>query len=144
MKVSVLKSASLIMLVICCGTNVKAGELDITNAYELPVTLQTLLENSGRENLIDLAQLGTLNQANIMQMGSNNYAYLQQIGESNQADIVQYGTSNQVELLQIGIENNASITQVGNDNLVNLNQLGHANFSIEQLADGAEITITQY
>lgn len=140
----VLKSAPLIMLIICCGMGVQADELDINNDYELPVTLQTLLENSGRENLINLVQLGTLNQAKIMQMGSQNYAYLQQIGEGNQADVIQHGKNNQVELLQVGTENNASITQVGNDNLVNLNQLGHANFSIEQLADGAEITITQY
>jgi minor curlin subunit len=36
------------------------------------------------------------------------------------------------------------VTQIGNDNLVQLNQLGSGNFSIQQIADGAAISITQY
>ena len=52
--------------------------------------------------------------------------------------------NNEIELLQAGEKNTASIIQTGNDNRAQLNQLGSANFAIEQIADGAAITITQY
>lgn len=112
--------------------------------YELPITLQTLLESNGRNNFINLVQTGALNQAYLVQSGHNNSTQVAQVGLNNQANIMQYGDNNEVELLQVGVDNQADITQVGNDNLVQLNQLGSANFSIEQIADGAAITITQY
>ncbi|QYK03367.1 curlin [Shewanella sp. FJAT-53749] len=121
----------------------QAEEL-IDGANGLPITLQTLLEGSGRENVINLFQLGTLNHANLSQSGAGNGTSLIQMGSSNHAEIIQYGEDNEVELLQAGINNFADITQVGNDNLVQINQLGSASFSIEQIADGAAITITQY
>ena len=112
--------------------------------YELAITLQTLLETNGRGNFINLVQSGVLNQAYLLQSGHDNSIELDQVGLDNQANITQYGDNNEVELLQVGGHNQADITQIGNDNLVQLNQLGSANFSIEQIADGAAITITQY
>ncbi|MCE9685730.1 curlin [Shewanella sp. AS16] len=117
---------------------------DDRSTQELPVTLQTLLESSGRDNLIDLVQLGSFNHATLMQSGNDNSTSVLQTGSNNQADVAQYGGNNRVALHQAGIRNQAAITQIGNDNLVQLNQLGSASFSIEQIADGAEITITQY
>lgn len=140
---SVLKTIGvLITLTIFSAPNQAAELNDGTN--ELPITLQTLLESSGRENVINLVQLGSLNHANLSQSGAGNGTNLIQMGHGNHADIVQYGKDNEVELLQAGANNFADITQVGNDNLVQINQLGSANFSIEQIADGAAITITQY
>lgn len=128
-----------------CSFSASADELEnINGTYELPVTLQTLLERSGRDNLIHLAQLGDMNQANLIQSGNENYAELLQVGLGNQADITQLGERNQIELDQIGNDNQAAIIQVGDNNLVQLNQLGSANFSIEQIADNASISITQY
>ncbi len=145
MKVPTFYSLFLLLFTLFSSTWVMADdELDTANTYELPITLQTLLESNGRSSLVNLVQLGNLNTANIMQTGNNNYVDLLQLGNNNQADITQDGENNQVELIQVGGDNQADITQIGNDNLVNLNQLGSANFSIEQIADGAEITITQY
>ncbi|GGI67043.1 curlin [Shewanella hanedai] len=142
---SILNSVFLLFITLCFSTWVLADDdLDTSSTYELPVTLQSLLESNGRENLVNLVQLGNLNTAHIIQLGSHNYTDLLQLGDNNEADVAQYGKNNQVELIQVGDDNQASITQVGNNNQVNLNQLGSANFSIEQIADGAEITITQY
>ncbi|MFT5704897.1 MAG: minor curlin subunit [Shewanella sp.] len=142
---SILNTVFLLFITLCFSTSVLADdELDTSSTDELPVTLQALLENNGRENLVNLVQLGNLNTASVMQIGNNNYVDMLQEGDNNQADVAQYGQNNQVEMIQVGGDNQASITQVGSNNLVNLNQLGSANFSIEQIADGAEITITQY
>lgn len=139
--VSVLKALTFITLTL--PTLSIAGEL-IGDNDELPVTLQSLLENSGRENLIELMQLGSLNQAYISQTGAMNTVLLEQAGVNNTAEIIQLGTNNEVDLLQSGADNQASITQVGDGNLVELNQLGNADFSIEQIADDSVISITQY
>lgn len=130
-----------IPLLLLCSCTASAQEL---NVNELPVTLQALLERSGRDNLITLVQQGTLNQGLLFQSGSNNSAEVTQIGNENDALITQIGSNNEVQLLQVGSQNKASITQIGNDNLVQLNQLGSGNFSIQQIADGAAISITQY
>jgi minor curlin subunit len=119
---------------------IKSEQLDLN----LSITLQALLENNDRGDMINIIQQGMLNQASVIQAGELNQASILQLGEGNQAYIAQYGVNNEVELLQAGENNNASVTQTGNDNRVQLNQLGSANFSIEQIADGAAITITQY
>lgn len=120
--------------------DIKSDQFDL----DLPITLQALLENNGRGNMINIIQQGMLNQASVLQTGELNQTSILQLGKGNQAYIAQFGVNNEVELLQAGEHNNASVTQTGNDNRVQLNQLGSANFSIEQIADGAAITITQY
>lgn len=132
----------MITLAIFSSPNWAADLFD--GANELPITLQTLLESSGRENVVNLVQLGVLNHADLSQSGTGNGTNLVQIGNDNYAEVIQYGQDNEVELLQAGANNFADVTQIGNDNLVQINQLGSASFSIEQIADGAAITITQY
>jgi minor curlin subunit len=141
--VSVFKTIGLTIALLLHSVPTSATELN-NQSTELPITLQTLLESTGRENVINLVQLGVLNHANLSQSGAGNGANLIQMGSNNHADIIQYGQDNEVELLQAGADNRANITQIGNDNLVQINQLGSASFSIEQIADGAAITITQY
>lgn len=131
----------LVPLILLCSCMTSAQELNIN---ELPVTLQALLERSGRDNLIELVQQGTANQGLLFQSGSDNKADVTQVGNDNDALITQIGSNNEVQLLQVGSQNTASVTQIGNDNLVQLNQLGSGNFSIQQIADGAAISITQY
>lgn len=121
-----------------------ANELQADPISELPITLQVLLEQSGRDNAIGLVQLGYSNHADVLQSGHDNTNATVQFGVENQASVHQYGSGNEVQLLQVGWANQANITQVGDGNLVKLNQLGSANFSIEQIADNAAITITQY
>lgn len=132
------------LLLFSFASSANTENLTLGNQSTLPITLQTLLENSGRGHMVDVIQQGALNQLNIAQIGEQNWAYIMQVGEGNTADILQLGSNNEVELLQAGENNNASVIQVGDDNRVQLNQLGSANFSIEQIADGAAITITQY
>ncbi len=140
---SVLKTVGVIIALSLYSTSSLGNESElVTN--ELPITLQTLLESSGRDNLINLVQVGVLNQANLSQSGEGNITDIIQIGNSNQAEILQFGQDNEVELLQAGVDNQAYITQIGDENSVQINQLGSASFSIEQIADGAAITITQY
>lgn len=125
--------------------SVASQATELENGFNtLPITLQTLLESTGRENVVNLTQLGVLNHTYLSQAGEGNVTNLLQMGSSNKAQIMQYGQDNDVELMQTGVDNQANITQIGNDNLVHLNQLGSASFSIEQIADGAAITITQY
>ncbi|GIU03692.1 curlin [Shewanella sp. c952] len=140
---SIFKTIGLTIALLMSSTSALATELN-NQSTELPITLQTMLESTGRENIINLVQLGALNNTNLSQSGAGNTASLVQIGSSNHAEITQVGEDNEVELLQAGTENHANITQIGNDNLVQMNQLGSASFSIEQIADGAAITITQY
>ena len=120
------------------------GKNDPLVDADLPITLQALLENNNRGDMINIIQLGMLNQASILQDGELNHASVLQLGDNNQAHIAQYGVNNEIELLQAGEQNNASIIQTGNDNQAQLSQLGSANFSIEQIGDGAAITITEY
>ncbi|MPY26169.1 curlin [Shewanella psychropiezotolerans] len=140
------KALSIIILLSSsfCAHSQEPQERQDSEDYEIPITLQTLLETNGRGNFINLVQTGVLNHAYLLQSGHDNSIELDQVGLDNQANITQYGDNNEVELLQVGVRNQADITQIGNDNLVQLDQLGSANFSIEQIADGAAITITQY
>lgn len=121
-----------------------ANDIRANQVSELPITLQVLLEQGGRDNAIGLMQLGYSNHAEMLQSGHDNTNATLQFGAENQANVHQYGSGNEVQLLQVGWSNQADITQVGDGNLVQLNQLGSANFSIEQIADNAAITITQY
>lgn len=139
-----IKHCILVALLLLSSKTSLADESLTLGSNELPITLQTLLESAGRDNLIDLMQQGDANQAFILQNGSDNAAYLTQLGDSNEVNIQQFGSENQVELLQVGERNSASITQIGQGNQVQLNQLGNASFSIQQIADGAAIAITQY
>lgn len=140
---SVFKTLGIITALVLYSVGSFAAESEF-ESNELPITLQTLLESSGRSNIINLVQAGVLNQATLSQMGEGNITELLQIGSNNQAEIIQLGQDNEVELLQSGANNQAFITQIGDDNLVQINQLGSASFSIEQIADGAAMTITQY
>ncbi|WP_443019908.1 curlin [Shewanella sp. OMA3-2] len=144
MQISMETTLCLALLLSSFAITANAQDIKSDQEIDVPITLQTLLENNGRSNMINIIQQGMLNQASILQAGELNQASILQLGESNLAYIAQYGVNNEVELLQAGENNNASITQTGNDNRVQLNQLGSANFSIEQIADGAAITITQY
>ncbi|MBB1269685.1 curlin [Shewanella sp. SR44-3] len=135
----------LVTCLLLCSFTLTADESTITTSVnELPITLQGLLESNGRDNVVNLFQQGSFNQASISQIGIANNAYLIQQGEDNQASVNQVGSNNELELLQQGNYNRADVTQIGNDNLIQINQLGRANFAIEQIADNAAITITQY
>jgi minor curlin subunit len=135
----------LVTCLLLCSFALTADESTITTSkIELPITLQGLLESHGRENLVNLFQHGSFNQAALNQAGIENTAYLTQLGISNQASVIQIGSNNELELLQQGDNNLANVTQIGNDNLIQINQSGSAHFAIEQIADNAAITITQY
>jgi minor curlin subunit len=134
----------LVTCLLLCSFALTANESNQAHEIELPVTLQGLLESHGRDNLVNLFQHGNFNQATLNQTGIENNAYLTQLGIGNQASVIQIGSNNELELLQQGDNNRADVTQIGNDNLIQINQLGSANFSIEQIADNAAITITQY
>lgn len=124
-----------------------AEDIDINHApssAEVSITLSSLVEASGRENLIDLLQHGSYNQAYLNQSGSNNNINLNQIGYNNESQIDQFGYNNSVDINQLGNSNTIEITQIGNENLVQLNQFGETSFSVEQIADNATIIITQY
>ena len=146
MLISMKKTLSITLLLSSFAMSAYAheGKKDPLFDADLPITLQTLLENNNRGDMINIIQLGMLNQASILQDGELNHASVLQLGDNNQAHIAQYGVNNEIELLQAGEQNNASIIQTGNDNQAQLSQLGSASFSIEQIADGAAITITQY
>ncbi len=141
---SVLYKSTVCLVLLMSAFGSYANELLANRVSELPITLQVLLEQGGRDNAIGLIQLGYHNQAEMLQSGHDNTNATLQVGVENQASVHQYGSGNEVEILQVGWANQAEITQVGNGNLVQLNQLGSANFSIEQIADNAAITITQY
>ncbi|WP_349356701.1 curlin [Shewanella jiangmenensis] len=117
---------------------------DDSTLHSLPVTLQTLLETHGRENLVELFQVGAQNQFSAEQAGSQNQLYAAQAGSGNEAKVIQVGVNNSVELRQVGRDNRATVAQIGDDNQVQLNQLGSANFTIHQIGDGASIAVTQY
>jgi minor curlin subunit len=135
----------LVTCLLLCSFTLTADESNKNpSAIELPITLQGLLESNGRDNLATLIQEGSFNQATLIQAGIENNAYLYQQGLGNEASVIQIGSNNELELLQQGDNNRADVTQIGNDNLIQINQLGSANFSIEQVADNAAITITQY
>ncbi|MCW3171829.1 curlin [Shewanella subflava] len=146
MLISVTKTLCITLLLssLALSAFAQEGKKDPFVDIDLPVTLQTLLENNNRGDMVNLIQLGMLNQASFLQDGEFNHASVLQLGDNNQAHIAQFGVNNEIELLQAGEKNTASIIQTGNDNRAQLNQLGSANFSIEQIADGAAITITQY
>lgn len=140
---SVFKTMGTLICLMLYSITSSADDIELATS-ELPITLQTLLESSGRSNVIGLVQAGVLNQATLSQTGASNMIDLIQVGNNNQAEVIQLGQDNEVELLQLGADNQAFITQIGDDNLVQINQLGSASFSIEQIADGAAMTITQY
>lgn len=127
------------------SNQVTASDIELENIHhEVSITLSSLVESSGRDNLIDLLQYGSFNQANLSQTGQNNNISLDQVGYKNESDINQLGYNNTVDIVQFGNSNHIQVTQVGNENLVQLNQFGDTSFSVEQIADNAIIRITQY
>lgn len=122
----------------CFANNINQDSPSMT------IPLQVLLESRGRNNMIQLMQIGNDNNTNIAQQGNNHDANVVQMGIKNNAQIKQFGANNQVISNQVGIKNEAEITQVGDDNLIMLNQMGSHQFSIMQYADGGTIIITQY
>ena len=112
-------------------------------AESIPVTLQTLLEANGRANVLTALQQGNHNQLDVLQVGGNEFLVVQS-GNANQATVQQLGASNQILLDQQGNNNAASIVQYGEDSSIQLFQYGEANFAIQQLASGENITVTQY
>ncbi|MBV2129915.1 curlin subunit CsgB [Rheinheimera sp. SM2107] len=111
---------------------------------DVSVQLSSLLERHALANGVDITQLGDLNAANVTQAGEANYAVLIQQGVLNQIFLQQYGTDNQAQINQYGNNNHADILQHGESNLIQLEQWGNRSFAIEQIGDGAEISIIQY
>ncbi|QYJ74709.1 curlin [Shewanella sp. FJAT-52076] len=139
---SLILSASLLL---CCpAVLAETPTHRVGDEMSLSVPLQTLLESSGRDNLIDLFQMGEQNEAMVAQLGDFNNLIVTQIGVSNQTLVFQQGSDNEVDLFQAGYHNSAEVTQIGDNNLVQIKQLGSANFSIQQLGNGASIAVTQY
>ncbi len=132
------------LLLCSLGVSANGPDFEAGESQSLPVTLQTLLESNGRDNLIELFQIGVQNQVIATQAGEHNQLMLTQLGVGNEATVTQLGFNNEVELLQAGNHNSAEVTQIGDNNLVQLSQLGSANFSIQQIGDGASIAVTQY
>lgn len=112
-------------------------------ASTLPVTLETLLESSGRANILVVLQQGDLNQLSAVQFGDSGLQSTQH-GDENNALVLQAGNHNSVLLDQQGNRNNANIEQYGEGSSIQLFQYGEANFSIQQLASSENITVTQY
>ncbi|WP_371316293.1 curlin [Shewanella sp. NIFS-20-20] len=110
----------------------------------ISLTLQAVLENSGRDNAIRLIQSGELNQATMVQLGVSNESDILQSGNNNQANSTQVGSGNLIKISQRGDDNLANISQIGQNNLVQLNQSNGTSFAIQQIGDGAAISITQY
>lgn len=111
--------------------------------------------NSEFQNLAAVKQRGMFNQAAVTQSGDGNLVQLNQDGAQNIVEITQAGLGNQVLIAQVGTGNQALINQQGNDNLVdilqqgdhnlvNVNQFGNQSFTVQQIGDNGEITITQY
>ncbi|MGI2258833.1 curlin repeat-containing protein [Shewanella sp. GXUN23E] len=109
----------------------------------VPVTLQLLLESHGRANLLSALQLGDHNQLEVLQVGNNDAVTIQS-GSANLANVQQLGTANQLVLEQQGNNNAASVSQYGEESSIQIFQYGEANFSIQQLASGEHVTVTQY
>lgn len=74
----------LVLLILLCSCLTPSQAADVS---ELPITLQALIERSGRDNLIDLVQQGTANQAIVIQSGSDNSAYATQAGKIGRAHV---------------------------------------------------------
>ncbi|WP_083981788.1 curlin subunit CsgB [Arsukibacterium ikkense] len=111
---------------------------------DVSVQLSSLLERHALANGVDITQLGDLNVANVTQNGEANYAVLIQQGVLNHIFLQQYGSGNQASIRQFGNNNSADILQQGESNLIQLEQWGNRSFSIEQIGNGAEISIIQY
>lgn len=111
---------------------------------DVSVQLTSLLERHALANGVDITQLGDLNVADVTQGGDANYAVLLQQGVLNQILLQQYGRGNQTQIRQFGSNNSADILQHGDSNLIQLEQWGNRSFSIEQIGNGAEISIIQY
>ncbi|HAW94287.1 MAG: curlin subunit CsgB [Rheinheimera sp.] len=111
---------------------------------DVSVQLTSLIERHALANGVDITQLGDLNVADVTQGGDANYAVLLQQGVLNQIFLQQYGSGNQAQIRQFGNNNSADILQQGESNLIQLEQWGNRSFSIEQIGNGAEISIIQY
>ncbi|WP_213997520.1 curlin subunit CsgB [Arsukibacterium sp.] len=111
---------------------------------DVSVQLTSLIERHALANGVDITQLGDLNVADVTQGGDANYAVLLQQGVLNQIFLQQYGSGNQAQISQYGNNNVADILQQGESNLIQLEQWGNRSFSIEQIGNGAEISIIQY
>ena len=111
---------------------------------DVSVQLTSLLERHALANGVDITQLGDLNVADVTQGGDANYAVLLQQGVLNQIFLQQYGSGNQANIRQFGNNNSAEILQQGESNLIQLEQWGNRSFAIEQIGNGAEISIIQY
>lgn len=111
---------------------------------DVSLQLTSLLERHALANGVDITQLGDLNVADVTQGGDTNYAVLIQQGVLNQILLQQYGSGNQAQIRQFGNNNSADILQQGESNLIQLEQWGNRGFSIEQIGNGAEISIIQY
>ncbi|MBM7073951.1 curlin [Shewanella sp. 202IG2-18] len=115
-----------------------------TDDVAISLSLESLLINANRENLISLLQSGSNNEAALLQIGSNNIIDVIQLGHNNLAVVNQYGNGNEVELNQLGDNNVDVITQIGNDNLVQIDSLGNTGFIIQQNSDNAVLRISQF
>ncbi|SNY41301.1 minor curlin subunit [Arsukibacterium tuosuense] len=111
---------------------------------DVSVQLTSLLERHALANGVDITQLGDLNVADVTQGGDANYAVLLQQGVLNQIYLQQYGSGNEAQISQFGNNNVADILQQGESNLIQLEQWGNRSFAIEQIGNGAEISIIQY
>tara|TARA_R110002126_G_scaffold163858_1_gene311741 strand:+ start:8282 stop:8686 length:405 start_codon:yes stop_codon:yes gene_type:complete len=111
---------------------------------DVSVQLSSLLERHALANGVDITQLGDLNVASVSQSGEANYAALMQQGVLNQIFLQQYGSNNQAQIIQYGNNNHADILQQGESNLIQLEQWGNRSFAVEQIGNGAEISIIQY
>lgn len=111
---------------------------------DVSLQLTSLLERHALANGVDITQLGDLNVADVTQGGNGNYAVLLQQGVLNQIFLQQYGNGNQAQIRQFGNNNSADILQQGESNLIQLEQWGNRSFAIEQIGNGAEISIIQY
>ena len=114
------------------------------DAAELSPPLAALMERQSLANLAQIQQQGQQNQLNLQQQHDANIAYVWQFGFENQAELIQNGQGNVLILMQKEGNNLANIIQRGNDNLLQLEQQGRASFSIEQIGDGAAVSILQY
>lgn len=118
------------------------------------------------ENVSDIVQDGTNNEAAVGQTGYKNISIIDQAGKENRAthvqngyknvaDTLQDGEKNSSEVTQNGAKNDALVTQIGKENKSTIDQDGYKNeaevlqvgtkndSSIEQSGSGNKATVVQ-
>ncbi|WP_439184221.1 hypothetical protein [Carboxylicivirga taeanensis] len=121
-----------------------AQEESVASVNEM-VIIQQVAQNTGVNNSVFIAQVGTGGLVDATQAGENNYIHVIQLGAGNTTDIVQEGDRNVVFNKFVGSDNSLKSLQVGNDNTQNIIHLGtDTHHEVTQIGDGHKFTYKTY